>query len=134
VTVEEGQLLRTVGRVVGRVEVDRDPLDHAPQTPAVPLDHRLGERHAHPVQIRPIERVLEARQRRLRGKVFATHRIPTAEQLVDRVTPEQALSRIAPPSELPCSLSNVATTGRRHRPENRTRCRVLSSSTQRPLE
>ena len=39
----------------------------------------------------------------------------------------------APPSELACSWSNFATTGLPDKSENRTLCRVLSSSMQRPF-
>ena len=57
---------------------------------AVPLDHRLGQRYTHPVQLRPPERVLKARERRLRGERRARHRIAFTEQLVDRVTAQSA--------------------------------------------
>jgi hypothetical protein len=54
----------------------------------MPLDHRVGERHTHSVQIRPIERVLKARERRLRGQVLALDRIATTEQLLNGVRPQ----------------------------------------------
>ena len=71
VTVEEGQLLGAVGRVIGRIQIDRDPLGLALQPSAMALDHGLGERDPHPVQIRSIERILEARERRLRCQVLS---------------------------------------------------------------
>ena len=64
VTVEAGQLLRTMGRIVRRVQIDRDPLCLALQAPAMPLDHSVGQRNPHPQQIRPIKGVLKARERR----------------------------------------------------------------------
>jgi hypothetical protein len=85
VTVEEGHLLSAVRRIVRGVEVDRDPLDRALQAPAMPLDHGIGERHTHAIQIRPIERVLEARERGLRGQVFTPDRIATTQQLLNGV-------------------------------------------------
>ncbi len=48
--VPEGQLLRAVGRVVGRVQIDRDALRPPVQPASVPRDHRVGQRRAHPVQ------------------------------------------------------------------------------------
>ena len=58
---------------------------NAEEAPAVPLDHGVGERDAHPVQIRPIDRVLKAQEGRLRGKIFAPDRVATTEHLMDRI-------------------------------------------------
>jgi len=41
----EGQLLRAMRRIVGRVQIDRDPLGLALQALAMPLDHGIGQRH-----------------------------------------------------------------------------------------
>ncbi len=88
--IEEGELLSAVGRIVGGVEIDRDPRDLALQASAVPLDHGLGQCDPHPVQIRTIQGILEARERRLGGEILATDRVATAQQLLDRVGRESA--------------------------------------------
>ena len=56
----------------------------------MPLDHGLGQCHPHPVQVRPIQRVLKPRQRRLRRQILSTNRIPITEQLLDRVRSQAA--------------------------------------------
>ena len=78
-------LLRPVRRVVGRVQVDRDP--PRPTLPALPvaLDDALGQLPSHPVQGAPTRAVLEARQRRLRRQTLAGHRVPPQQQLVDGI-------------------------------------------------
>src|SRR6185437_9621437 len=54
VTVEEGQLLPAVGRIVRGVKIDPYVFDiAAPQSLAVPLDHTLGQLLAHAVELRP---------------------------------------------------------------------------------
>ena len=51
-TVEEGELLPAVGRIVRGIQVDRDVLDLAlAQSLAVPLDYILGQRLAHAVEL-----------------------------------------------------------------------------------
>ncbi len=79
-----------MGRIVRGVEVDRDALDLALQAPPMSLDHGVGERDPHPVQIRPIKRVLEARERRLRSQVLATDWVAATEQLLDRISSQSA--------------------------------------------
>jgi hypothetical protein len=56
----------------------------------VPLEHGLGERDPHPVHIRPIERVLEARERGLRGQVFTPDGIATTQQLLNGIGTQSA--------------------------------------------
>src|ERR1039457_1847754 len=90
VAVEEGELLRAMSRIVRRVQVNRDPLDLALQAPAMSLDHSVGEGNTHPVQIRPLKGVLEARQGRLRGQVLAIDRVAITEQLLDRIRSQSA--------------------------------------------
>jgi hypothetical protein len=90
VTVEERQLLDAVRWIIGRVQIDRDPLGFALQAPAMPLDHRVGERDPHPVQIRTIKSVLEPRERGLRGQVLTLERIATTQQLLDGVGAQSA--------------------------------------------
>ena len=72
-------------RIVRRIQIDRDPLGLALQAPAMPLDHGIGKCHTHPVQIRPIKSVLEARERRLRSQILTLDRIATTQQLLDGV-------------------------------------------------
>ena len=67
----ENRLLHALPRIVRRIQIDRDPFDLALQAPTMPLDHGIGERNPHSVQVRPIKRVLEARARRLRRQVLA---------------------------------------------------------------
>jgi hypothetical protein len=50
-------------------------------TPSTALDHGVGECNAHATQIRPAKRILEARERRLRGQVRALHRVAITGQL-----------------------------------------------------
>ena len=180
--VEEGELLRPVRRVVGRVQIDRDP--PRPPLPAlpVPLDDALGQLPCHPVQGAPAHTVLESRQRRLRRQALAGDRVPPQQQLVDGIfgevvgivpvrmaardaedpladqvfervpyllrrtlvdqTPGEPLDEVvhplgcleqhAPPSELACSRSNVATTGLPTSSGNRTRCGIVGFVTQGP--
>ncbi len=83
-----------MGRIVGRIQIDRDALDLAPQAPAVPINDCLGQCHPHPVERAGIQCILEPRERRLRGQLLATDRVATTEQLLDRVTAQSA--RIVP--------------------------------------
>jgi len=85
VAVVEGELLLAVRGVVGRVHVHRDAPDPAPKTPAVMRDHRLRQSVRHPVQVGPARRILEARERGLRGQGPARNRIPLEQQLVNRI-------------------------------------------------
>ena len=55
-----------------------------------------------------------------------------ANVLTKPYTRSAALSRMAPPSELACSRSNVATTGLPNRSANRTLCAIVGSVTQEP--
>ena len=85
--IEEGELLRAVGLVVGDIEIDRNEPDAAP-SPAMPGNHRVGERVAHGEQHPRGGRVLEARDRRLRGQAAAVDRIAPQQQFVDRIVGE----------------------------------------------
>ena len=85
VAVEERQLLLPVRRVVGDVEVDRDRAHLPAQALALPLQHRLEQRFAHPHELSARHAVLEARQRRLRGQRLPADRITAQQQLVDRI-------------------------------------------------
>lgn len=54
------------------------------------VEERVGQRNPHPVQIRPTDRVLKARQGWLRSQRFARHRVAIAQQLLDRVATQPA--------------------------------------------
>ena len=83
--VEERQLLLAVGGVVGRVEVDGDLRGAPLARPPLLLDHSVGQRVGHIPQLGPAHRVLEARQRRLRGQGRPVERIAPDQELVDRI-------------------------------------------------
>lgn len=51
---------------------------------------RYRRAQPHPVQVRAIKRVLEARERRRRGQVLAINRVAITEQLLDRVGSQSA--------------------------------------------
>ena len=85
--IEEGQLLGAVGLVLGGIEIDRDQPDAAAAA-AMPGNHRVGERVAHGEQHPRGRRVLEARDRRLRGQAAAVDRIAPQQQFVDRILGE----------------------------------------------
>ena len=59
-TVEQRVLLRTVGRVIGRVQIDRDALGSTMKPLALTLDHHVGQSVAHSVEILAADRVLES--------------------------------------------------------------------------
>ena len=67
VPVEEGELLLSVGGVVGRVDVDRDAAGAALESGAMVLDDQIGQSHTGQVQRGPIDGVLEAGESWLRG-------------------------------------------------------------------
>ena len=82
--IEEGELLRAVGRIFGQVEIDRDPAHAAPPPPML-RDHGVGQCLAQPEQRAWRDRVLEPRQRRLRRQARAVDRVAVEQQLVDRI-------------------------------------------------
>jgi hypothetical protein len=85
VTVEKGQLLRPVGGIVSRVQVNRDPTSLAPQTPAMSLDYAVGQGFTQAEQLFAIPAIFKARQSRLRGQVLARDRVATYQQLMYRI-------------------------------------------------
>ena len=85
VAVKEGQLLRAVGGIIGRIQVDRDELGAAMQPAAMAFDHTIGQRFAHPVKLFAVGRILETADRRLRGQVLAFNRIAPDQHLVHGV-------------------------------------------------
>ena len=88
VPVEEGELLGAVRRVVGRIQVDRDPPRPPVQPALMPLDDPHRQLASQLVEGGPADAVLEPRDRRLRGQRLPRHRVPPEQQLVDRVVGE----------------------------------------------
>jgi hypothetical protein len=85
--VEEAQLLRAMGRIFGDVHVDGDATRPA-LAPSMARDHAVGQRVAQSVQLPGAQRILEPRNRRLRGQAPAVDGIAIQQQLVDRVVGE----------------------------------------------
>ena len=86
--IEEGQLLGAVGRVIGRIEVDRD-LPGAPmQALPVPVNDALGQLAPHRIEGLAALAVFKARQRRLRRQRRAGDGVAAQQQLVDRIVGE----------------------------------------------
>ena len=86
--VEEGELLGAVRRVVGRIQVDRDPPRPPVQPALMPLDDPHRQLASQLVEGGPADAVLEPRDRRLRGQRLAGDWVPPQQQLVDRVVGE----------------------------------------------
>ena len=86
--VEEGELLLSVGGVVGRVDVDRDAAGAALESGAMVLDDQIGQSHTGQVQRGPIDGVLEAGESRLRGQRWPGQRVALEQELVDWVLSE----------------------------------------------
>jgi hypothetical protein len=78
----------TVRRIVGRVQVDRDP--PGATVPATPMlgDHRAGQPVADADQIVSAHRVLEAREGRRRAQGGPRQRLAVEHHLVHRVVGE----------------------------------------------
>ena len=68
VSVEERELLRAMGRVIGRIEINRDLPSPAMEPPLMPLDHVGGEVASHRIEVLRFDTVFEARDRGLRGE------------------------------------------------------------------
>jgi hypothetical protein len=70
VTVEEAKRLRSMGGIVGRAQVNRDPTSLAPQTPAMSFDCALGQVFTQAEQLFAIAGIFKARPSLLRGQVY----------------------------------------------------------------
>jgi hypothetical protein len=81
-------LLRPVRRVVRRVQVDRDAPRPPGQAAAMPRDDPRGQLLGHAVDPAAVDRVLEPRQRRLRGQALTRNRVSVEQQLVNGVVGE----------------------------------------------
>ena len=82
VAIEEGQLLLVVGRVVGRIEIDRDAGGPALEPAAMVLDDGIGQHLPHREPLAPPHGILESRQRGLRGQGWPHDRIAVDQQFV----------------------------------------------------
>jgi hypothetical protein len=85
VAVEERELLLAVGRIVRRIEVDRDQADGVAEPLPVERQDRIGDGQAEAIQVGTPDGVLEPRQRRLRAQGRAGEGIAVQQQLVDRI-------------------------------------------------
>ena len=88
VPVEEGELLGAMGRVIGGVEIDRDPAGPPAEPPVMPLDHARRQVAPHRVELLDPDVVFKPRDRRLRREGVARHRVTTEQQLVNGVVGE----------------------------------------------
>ena len=79
-------LLPAVGRVVGPVEVEHDPLGDAVAPPLAQVDR--AQRQGQPVAGAPVDGVLQARERRLAGQVRPALGQAAAGELEQRVGPQ----------------------------------------------
>jgi hypothetical protein len=70
VTVEEAKRLRSVGGIVRRVQINRDPTGLAPQKPAMSFDCAVGQVFTQAEQLFAIAGIFKARPSRLRGQVL----------------------------------------------------------------
>src|SRR5206468_1925763 len=69
--VEEGELLRAVRRVIGRIEIDRDAPGPPMEAALMAHDHTRGESAPHRVEVLPADPIFEARDRGLRREWVA---------------------------------------------------------------
>ena len=74
-----------MGRIVGGIEINRDAAGTTVQPAAVALDHLLGQRLGHPVEMLAARSVLEAAQRRLGSQIGALDGVAPHQHLVYRV-------------------------------------------------
>ncbi len=74
-----------MGRVLGRIQIDRDAPRQAVPPTRVPLHDPLGKLTAHRIELGTAHAVLKPRDRRLRRQRRALDRIAIAQQLLDRI-------------------------------------------------
>ena len=77
-----------MGRVIGGVEIDRDPAGPPAEPPVMPLDHARRQVAPHRVELLDPDVVFKPRDRRLRREGVARHRVTTEQQLVNGVVGE----------------------------------------------
>jgi hypothetical protein len=78
------QLLRTVRRIVGDIEIKSDAPRAAAEPTAMPLDHRRRQLPAHRIERARADAILKPRHRRLGRPGLPLHRIPIEQQSLDR--------------------------------------------------
>jgi hypothetical protein len=88
VAVEETELLLAVRRIVGRVQVERDPPGAAVEPAPMVRDHGPGQVLPHADQLAPADPVLEPREGRLRAECRPGQWLAVEHQLVQRVVGE----------------------------------------------
>jgi hypothetical protein len=90
-SVEEGELLLAVGRVVGRIGIDRDDIGHATAVRSLePLDAELDREVDRTEDRIGGHRVLEPRERRLARESLVVGE-PVGDHLEDRVVTERVV-------------------------------------------
>jgi hypothetical protein len=75
VAVEERQLLRAVGGIISRIQIQGDAAHAMAQALGMALDHAGGQGLAHAIELFGVDGVFEARQRGLRSQIVACERI-----------------------------------------------------------
>src|ERR1700736_4477725 len=83
--VKEGELLCTMGGIIGGIQIDGDPVNPAPESLGVPPDDAPGQSLTHAIQFLDSDRILETRHCRLRGQVEPFYGIATEKQLMNGV-------------------------------------------------
>src|SRR5271166_3344569 len=83
--VEKRQLLRPMGRIVGRVQIEGDAADTTAQPLGMALHHAGRQRLTQTIEFLGSDGVLKTRQRRLRSQIAARGRIALQEHLVNRI-------------------------------------------------
>ena len=83
--IEEAELLRAMGRIVGRVQIEGNEPGPAMQPAAMTFDHALGQCLAQAVKLLAVRGILKPREGGLRSQIRALDRIAPHQQLVHRV-------------------------------------------------
>ena len=85
VAIEERELLRAMGRVIGGVQIDRNAA-RAPAEPLLmPLDHARRELVAHRIELLGAHVIFKPRDRRLRPERVADDGVAPQQQLVNGI-------------------------------------------------
>ena len=74
-----------MGRILGGVEIDRNPADPSAEPSVMPLEHAGRQLASHCIELLAPHVVFEAGDRRLRGERLAGHGVPPEQQLVNGV-------------------------------------------------
>src|SRR5271166_2809072 len=84
-SVEKRQLLRPLGGIVGRIQIEGDAAHTTAQPLGMALDHAGRQRLTQTIEFLPSDGVLKTRQRRLRSQIATRSRIAVQQQLVNRI-------------------------------------------------